>query len=197
MHAPAPPFKDNHLESQVPTWASTLACTSDQFRSSLRSGPNHTPRTRMGPSLQRKGPESVSLTLQAPSYKPSLLLTLTLAPAIHSYSPTAFFRAFISGRWDTKTDIINERGNLYHKRANKRDTPQGRIRPLIPKPTEQGLQSEDIEKMRKGAALSDRTLDQERPRTLSVHLHHCLRVMVHHANPSAEHRLESVAKNRW
>ena len=32
-------FKENLLGSQVPTWASTLACTSDQFRSSLRLGP--------------------------------------------------------------------------------------------------------------------------------------------------------------
>ena len=36
------PFKDKLLRSQVPTWVSTLACTSDQFHSSWRPGPNHT-----------------------------------------------------------------------------------------------------------------------------------------------------------
>ena len=79
-----PAFKDNLLESQIPTWAFTLACTSDQFRTSWRSGPNHTSRMQTGPSLQRKGPGWVSLPLQAPSCKPSLLSKLTLAPAIRS-----------------------------------------------------------------------------------------------------------------
>ena len=45
-HASALLFKENLLESQIPTWAFTLACTSDQFRSSWRSGPNHTPSMR-------------------------------------------------------------------------------------------------------------------------------------------------------
>ena len=67
-----------------------------------------------------------------------------MAPAIRSYLPTAFFTAFISRQRDTKTDIIGERGNP----CRKRDTAQGRIGPLIPKPTEKGLQSEEIEKRR-------------------------------------------------
>ena len=88
-------------------------------------------------------------------------------------------------------DTIGKRGNPCHKTASKRDTAQGRIRPLIPKPTEQGLQSEDIEKRRLWTALPpDRTLDRERPGTPFVHLRHCLKVMVHHANPSAELRFE-------
>ena len=161
-HIFALPFKDNLLESQIPTWAFILACTSDEHRSSWRSGPNHTPRMGMGPSLQRKGPGRVSLPLQAPSRKPSLLSKLTLAPAIRLYSPTAFFTASIS-RWrDTNSDVIGERGNPYRKTASKRDTAQGQISPLIPKPTEQRLQSKDIEKRRQGAALPDRTLDRER-----------------------------------
>ena len=142
---------------------------------------------RTGPSLQRKGPGRVLLPLQTPSRKPSLLLKLTLAPAIRSYSPTVFFRAlYIQAVGYKDCDIISERGNPCRKRASKRDTMQGRICPLIPKPTEQGLQSEDIEKRRHGAALPDRTLDCEHSRTPSVHLHLCLRVVVHHANPSAE-----------
>ena len=56
---------------------------------------------------------------------------------------------------------------------------------------EQGLQSEDIEKRRQRAALRDRSLNRENPRMPSVHLHQCLRVVLHHANPSAEFRLES------
>ena len=39
-----------------------------------------------GPSLQWKGPGKVSLPLQAPSRKPSLLSKLTLAPAIRWYN---------------------------------------------------------------------------------------------------------------
>ena len=88
-------------------------------------------------------------------------------------------------------DINGERRNPCRKRVSKRDTAQERIRSLIPKPTEQGLQSEDIEMRRQGAALPDRTLDSERPRTPSVHLHNCLRVVVHHVNPSAKLRFES------
>ena len=45
-------------------------------------------------------------------------------------------------------DIISKRGNTCCKRALKRDTAQGRICPLIPKSTEHGFQSEDIEKRR-------------------------------------------------
>ena len=91
--------------SLVTTWASTLACTSDQFYSSWRSDLNHTPRMRTGPSLQRNGSGWVSLPLQAPSRKPSLLSKLTLVPVIRSYSATAFFTAFIFRRRDTKTVI--------------------------------------------------------------------------------------------
>ena len=42
-------------------------------------------------------------------------------------------------------DIISERGNPCCKRSSKKDTAQGRILTLIPKSSEQGLQSEDIE----------------------------------------------------
>ena len=88
-------------------------------------------------------------------------------------------------------DVIGERWNPCRKAASKRDTAQCRTCPLIPKPAQEGLQREDIKKRRQRAALPDRTFDRERPRTLSVHLHHCLRVVVHHANPSAELWLES------
>ena len=148
----------------------------------------------MGPSLQRKGPGRVLLPLQAPSRKPSLLSKLTLAPAIRSYSTTASFTASISSWWDTKTVMSSAKsGNPGCKAANKRDTAKGRTCPLIPKAAQEGLQREDREKRRQRAALLDRTLDRDRPRTPSVHLHHCLRVVVHYAYPSAELRFESVS----
>ena len=121
-HASALPFKDNLFESQIPTWEFTLACTSDQFRSSWRSDPNHTPRMRTGPPLQRKGPGRVSLPLQAPKRKPSLLSKLTLAPAIRSYTPTAFFTAFISRRRDTKTVISSANAETLAERGPAKGT---------------------------------------------------------------------------
>ena len=174
VHTSAPPFKDNRLRSQVPTWAATLAYASDQFRSSWSPKPNHTPRMRMGPSLQRKGPGRGMTPLQAPRRKPSLLSKLILVPAICSYLATTFFTAFMSKRQDTKTDIISVRGYLCQKRTNKRNAAQGRPCFLIPKPTEQGIQSADIVKRRQVEILPDRPLQ-----VLPVHLHHCLRVVVH------------------
>ena len=150
---------------------------------------------RTSPSLQRKGPGRVSLPLQAPSCKPSLLSKLTLAPAIRSYSPTAFFTAFISRRRDTKTVIPSANAETLAERGPaKRTSCRAGFVLSSGAPDlshQQGLQSEDIEKRRQGAALPDQTLDREYPRTPSVHLHHCLRVVVHHANPSVELRFES------
>ena len=59
----------------------------------------------MGLSLQRMGPGRVWLPVQVPSRKPLLLSKLTLAPAIRSYSATAFFTASMFRWWDTKTLI--------------------------------------------------------------------------------------------
>ena len=101
-----------------------------------------TSRIQTGPSLQRKGPGRVLLPLQEPSCKTSLLSKLTMAPAIRSYSPTTFFPVsiiLVVGYEDC--DIISERGNPCRKRASKRDIAQGRICPLIPKPTKQGFQN--------------------------------------------------------
>ena len=88
-------------------------------------------------------------------------------------------------------DIIGERRNPCRKRASKRETAQGRVRPLIPKPMEQGFQSKDLKKRTGGSPAGPNTRSQTPSRTPSVHLHHCLRVVVHHVNPSAELRLES------
>ena len=102
-----------------------------------------------------------------------------------------FYSLYIPEAGYENCDVISERGNPSRKAANEWDTAQCRTCPLIPKPAQEGLQREDIEKRRQGAALPDRSLDRDHPRTPSVHLHHCLRVVVHHANPSAELRFES------
>ena len=85
------PFKEKYLRSQVTTFEATLACTSDQFCSSWRPGPNHTARILMGLSLQQKGPDRGTPPLHAPNHKPSLLSKLILSSAICSYIATAFF----------------------------------------------------------------------------------------------------------
>ena len=38
VHTSALSFKDNHIQSQVSAWTSTLARTYDQFRSRMRMG---------------------------------------------------------------------------------------------------------------------------------------------------------------
>ena len=146
----------------------------------------------MGPSLQRKGPGRV--LLPPPSTEPQTFAFVKID--LGSCNPPVpdnrlFHSLYIQPAGYKDCDVISERGNPCRKAANKRDTAQGRTCPLIPKPAQEGLQREDIEKRRQRAALPDRTLDRERPRKPSVHLHHCLRVVVHHANPSAELRFES------
>ena len=98
--------------------------TSDQFRFIWRSGPNHTPRMRMGSLLQRKSPGRVSLPLQVPSRKPLLLLKLTLAPATRSYSATAFFTALISRRPGTKTMISSANAETLAVRGPAKGIPR-------------------------------------------------------------------------
>ena len=114
-HTSTLPFKD--------TRAFTLACTSDQFCSSWRQGPNHTPRMETGLSLQQKGLGRGSPPLLAPSCKPSLLSKLILAHAICLYLTTAFFMAFLS-RWrDTKTVISSAYIDTFTKRGPAKRIP--------------------------------------------------------------------------
>ena len=123
-HAFALSFKDNLLRRQVDTWASTLTCTSDQFCSTWRTGPNHTPRMRTGLSLQQKGPGRVSLPVQALIRKYLLLSKLKIAPSILSYSATAFFTAFRSRRRDTKTVISSANPETLAVRGSAKRTPR-------------------------------------------------------------------------
>ena len=130
-HTSSLPFKDKRLQSQVPTRASALACTSDQFCSSKRLCPNYTPRMWTGLSLQWKGPDRGTPPLQAPCCRLSLFSKLFLASAICSYFATAFFMAFMSKWRDTKTVILSVYTETFAvRRPAIGDTIQGWICPL-------------------------------------------------------------------
>ena len=99
-------------------------------------------------------------------------------------------------------DIIGERGNPCRKRASKRDTVQGRICPPIPKPTEQGLQSWDIEKRRQGQPCRiERSIANTLERlpftcTTAWGLWYIMLIHLQNSdlNPAVS---KTVAKNRW
>ena len=122
VHTSARPFKDKCLRSQVTTCTSTLIRTSNQFRSSWRPVPNHTPRMRTGPSFQSPG--MGMLPLQVRSHRPSLLPKLILAPATSSYHLTAFFTAFMSDRRDTKTVISSVYAETFALTQPAKRTPR-------------------------------------------------------------------------
>ena len=111
MHTFALPFKDSRLRSQIPTCAFTFTRTSDQFCSSWRLGPNHTPWVRL--SLQWKGPGRRMAPLQAPNSRPSLLSKFILAPAICSYLTitfTASMSEFSPSPLSLQSEDIEKRG---------------------------------------------------------------------------------------
>ena len=200
-HASALPFKDNCLRSQIPTWASTLACTSDQFRSSWRPGPNHTLRMRTGLSLQRKDLSRRTLPLQAPSRKPSLSSKLILASAICFYLATAFFAAFMSRRRDTKTVILAYVDTFAERGPVKRILRRTGLASSFLNLQSRGYKSRTLGRDR-GQPCWDWPLDWESLRAPPVHLHYSLRVVVYHGNPFAELRFESSGfqnsrQNRW
>ena len=116
-------------------------------------------------------------------------------------SQPSFHRFNVQSVEHEDIDIICVRGYFCRRRTSKWNATQGRICLLDSKPTEQGLQREDIEKRKQEATLTDRPLDRERLRVLPVHLYHRLQVVVHYAYPFAELLLESgclqtFAKNR-
>ena len=123
-HISALSLMDKRLWRQVPICASTLAFTSDQFRSSWRPGPNHIPRMQMGSSLQWKGPGRGTPSFQEPSRWPSLLLTLILASATCSYLTIVSFTASMSIRWDTKTVISSAYTETFALRQPTKGTPR-------------------------------------------------------------------------
>ena len=130
--------------------------------------------------------------LQTPNRRPSLFSKLILAPAI-SFVPydRSLHSLFVQTAGHEDSDIISVRRDLCGKTASKKSSAQSRICLLIPKPTEKGLHSEDIEKKQTGAILSDQPLQSERLRSPAVHLHYHLGVVVHQANQFAELQFES------
>ena len=132
VHVSAMPFKDNLHRSQVATQASTLACTSDQLRSSRRSGPNHIPRMRTGPPLQQKSPGRVSL-LSRHELQTFTFVKIDLGYCYSSVFGNRLLHSLMSRQRDTKTVISSANvENPCCMRASKRDTMQGRIFPLYP-----------------------------------------------------------------
>ena len=158
----------------------------------LEVGPEPHPEDADGSATPAEGPWKSIATHPSTELQTFAFVKIDLGSCNRLVLDNRFFHSlYIQPAGYKDCDVISERRNPCRKAASKRDTAQGRTCPLIPKLVQEGLQREDIEKRRQRAALSDRTLDRERPRTPSVHLHHCLRVVVHHANPSAELRFES------
>ena len=172
-HNSTQPFKDNRLRSQVPTCASTLVRTSDQFRSSWRPGPNHTLRMHMGPSLPSKHPTTNLHFCQSWPWH--------LLPFRISQPPLSLPVCPCGGTQRLWCHLHMQIPLLGHSW----------LRGFCVGPDEQGLHSEDIEKRRQGAALPEWSLDRKSPQMPSVHLHHRLWVVVHHADPFAELWFES------
>ena len=193
----APPPGLLRTTSLEATRAFTLACTSNQFRSSWRSGPSHTTRMRTGPSLQRRDPGRVSLPARHRFCQnwPWLLLFVRIQqPPFHSL--------YVQEAGHKDSDVIGKHGNPYCKRASKRDTMKGKICPLIPKPSEQGLQSEDIEKRREGnPCRTDRSITnapERLPFTCTTAWGLWYIMLIHQRNSGLNPAvLKTDAKNRW
>ena len=119
VHTSALPFKDNHLQSQVFTCTSTLTCSSDQFHSSWRQGPNHTPRMRTGPSLQQKGPGRETPPLQPQTFA---LIKIDLGTCYFFVPLNCLLRSqYVQSAGHKDSDIISVYRDLCSNPAGKRD----------------------------------------------------------------------------
>ena len=157
----------------------------------------------MGPSLQRRGPWKSIAT--HPSTEPQTFAFVKID--LGSCNPLVldnnlFHSLYIQPAGYKHCDVISERGNPCRKAASKRDTAQGRTSPLIPKPAQEGLQREEIEKRRQRAALPDRTLDRDHPERLPFT---CTTarglwyiMLIHLRNSGSNPPVSKTdAKNRW
>ena len=159
-HTSALPFKDNRLRNQAPTWASTLARTSNQFRSSWRSGPNYTPRMQTGPGRGHPLPNTQSQTfalLKVDFGTCHLLVPLGRLLLCH----------YVQMAGHENSDIIGVRGDFSLDAASQRNSTQGRTYTLIPKPAEQELQSKDIEKRGQGGNPAELNVQSRKPSNAS------------------------------
>ena len=112
-HTSALPFKVNRLRSQATTCASTLVHTSNQFRSSWRPGPNHTPRMRTGPSLQRKGHGRGNASPPGTQPQTFALVKVDLGTCyLFVTRDRLLHRQYVPTPGHKDRDIIGERGNL-------------------------------------------------------------------------------------
>ena len=142
----------------------------------LEVGPKPHPKDADGSVTPAEGPWKSIATPQSTEQQTFAFVKIDLGPCNPLVLDNHLFHSlYIQSAGYKDCDVISERGNPWRKAANERDTAQGRTCPLIPNPAQEGLQREDIKKRRQRAALSDRTLDRDHPRTPSVHLHHCLR----------------------
>ena len=187
-NASAPPFKDNRLRSQVPTCASTLVCTSDQFHSSWRPSPNHTRGCGRVRHSSGRAPGRRTPPPQAPNRKPSLLSKLILVPATSSGLSIAFFTARVSNRWDTKTVISSAYAGTFSLTQPAKETPHrdGLALSLLSLRS----RSSKARTWRSNPCRTDRSIANAFERFF-VHLHHCPRVVVQHADSPAELLFES------
>ena len=85
-HTSALSFKDSRLRSQAPTHASTFACTSDQFLTCWRSGPNHTTKKKIGPLHQRQWSIQSNALDGSKLLSAASVLTLILSRISHANS---------------------------------------------------------------------------------------------------------------
>ena len=159
------PFKDNFLRSQAATWASTLACTSDKFHSSWKRV-RTTPEDEDESVTPAEGPCQGIAT--RPGTKPQTFAFVKIVlGSCYSFvfGCCLLHNLYVQAVGHKDGDIISERWNPCCKWTNKRYTAQGRICRLFPRPSQQGLQSEDIEKRWQGATLQtnrSRRNDSER-----------------------------------
>ena len=158
----------------------------------LEVGPKPHPKDADGSVTPAEGPWKSIATPPITEPQTFAFVKIDLGPCNPLVLDNSLFHSlYILAAGYKDCDVISERRNPCRQTASKQDTVHCRTCPLITKPAQEGLQREDIEKRRQRAALPDLTLDRDHPRTPSVHLHHCLRVVVHHANPSAELQFES------
>ena len=185
-HTSTLPFKDNRLRSQVPT--PYLSPYLQSISLQLEVGPEPYPEDADGSVTPAEGPWQGDATHPSTQSQTFALIKIDLGTCYFFVPPNRLLHCqYIKSAGHKDSDIIDVYRDLRANTASKGESTQG----WIPKPTEQGLQSEDIEKRGQGETLPDRSLDRKSLRTLSVHLHQRLQVVVQHAVPFAELRLES------
>ena len=163
------PFKDYHLQSQVPTLAHT------QWEAWPEPHSEDMDRSVIPVEESWQGNAT-------PLSRPSLLSKSILAPTTSLYLLTAFFTAFMSNQQNTKIGVSLAYTETCALTQPAKST-QRRAGFAIPSLS---LWSKDIEKRCQEATLLDLPLECECLRMLCIHLYHHLGVVVQHPDPFAE-----------